>query len=709
MKKCIVIFLFFSCKLFAAVHSLKTIDSLKILVAVSNDTSRIRLVNKIAISFLTDNRFDSAASYAKEACALQNKYRYPKEYIISYDILTSAFMGKHDYDSSLIYANKELDIANALGDFDRQYTLYKRMAFCYDKKSKSELALSYLLKGLSLAEIKKDSIKLGDTYNTIGTLYLDHGNSDLALSSYRKSLGIILPRKFKELSPEYAILTNTYTNLGALMNRKYSGDQQTKAYLDSAIIYYNRGIEAARKSKDGELLTCYLLFNASDAYNKKGDYTKAIDVLMESETILPRLQDVAIPQIAIYINLGDAYTGLNNMEVAVQYLEKGIALAKKINNNGILTEAYLSLSKTYEKANRFDQALCYYRIYSTRRDSAMKIGNTFELSEMNSKYQKDKNETEIQLLRKDDQLLQHQVDRQKAIRNVVFGGLFLVVILSFLLLGRYRITKQLNKDLDRSNLLVNNRNNLILDSISYAERIQRSILPPTEALLTDLTDSFVVFFPRNIIGGDLYWFSKMKNKIVLSAVDCTGLGVPGALMSMVAYNLLNRSAKVENLPDAAAVVNSMNKGLYNFVAQTVEKTKIRDGMDLSVCLIDLDTLMMSFSGAQNSVYVVRNNMLTELKSERISIGDPVYLDHIFSSKSIQLQKGDWVYLFTDGFVDQKGGPQNKKFYFQPFQELIKEIHVLPGAVQKERLEKTFHEWKGDAEQIDDVLIFGIKI
>ena len=180
-------------------------------------------------------------------------------------------------------------------------------------------------------------------------------------------------------------------------------------------------------------------------------------------------------------------------------------------------------------------------------------------------------------------------------------------------------------------------------------------------------------------------------------------------MSMVAYNLLNRSVNIGETPDAVSVITNMNRGLQNFLAQRIEKTGVRDGMDMAVCSIDLNTLQLNYAGAQNSAYIVRGKQLTELKAEGISMGDPAYSDHVFSGQNMELKKGDWLYLFTDGYVDQKGGPNNKKFYYQPFKDLLAGISDLSGTEQKQKLENLFQEWKGENEQLDDVLIIGVKI
>jgi serine phosphatase RsbU (regulator of sigma subunit)/tetratricopeptide (TPR) repeat protein len=688
--------------------NLKSIDSLKQLARMANDTSKVRYMNDVSYSYYKDLNDDSAFTYAKKAIQLQQLFYNPLEYLSSYKIIANLFFVKGANDSVLAISAKGLELANKTNNFEYQFSFLKLIATTLDYTHQTELALSYYLKTRSLAEQHKDTTRVIESISSLGSFYANTNNFDLALRSGREAISLILGRYRKDsASIDYRNLAEIYSNMGSVMARYYTSGLKPIAYIDSSLVYYNKGILFGKKTKNNAVLLI-LFINISDSYNLKGEYIKAVDVLMQASEIVLNSGNFRLKAV-IFLNLGDAYRGLNSINVSIQYLNSAIELTRKNDFKEMAMEAYRSLSKTYEKINNYDEAFINYTKFNNYRDTLSNQELSGIISEKVTKYETDKKEIAIALLTKDSELQQHEIGKQKIVRNIVLSGLFLVILLSGLLLGRYKQIKSLNNDLDKTNSLINNKNRIIMDSIDYAERIQRLILPPVEVLHENFADSFVLYLPKDVIGGDIYWFAKHENVFTLAAVDCTGHGVPGALMSMAAFNLLNASVRATEVPEAASVITGVNKGLPNFVVRDNDRSSVRDGMDLVVCSIDRETLQLNFAGVQNPVYVIRDKQLTELKPEHISIGDPAYADHVFSTQSIVLQKGDWLYLFTDGYADQKGGPQNKKLYYQPFRDLLTEMSGLKGEEQKQRLEDHFREWKGKNEQFDDVLILGIKI
>lgn len=709
MSRLIAFFLLLICLKVFADNTVKRVDSLRLLISHADDTAKIRLLNDIAEIFdLETFNHDSAAYYAAASIELQKRNDNPIQYIISANILAYHYFILGNSDSSLAISFRGLNLAEKFGDVEHKYPLLRNIANTYNSMGKTEFALDYYLRSLSVAEQNKDSLRISESYSSIGIFYTNNNNLDLSQQSHRASLNILLSMYGSDsVSFEHRFLANAYSNLGSLMIRYYTNRIKPITYVDSALFYFNKGIYIARKIDD-KLRLINLLINTSDACNIKGNYATAINLLMEASDEITKAPNTYY-KVCVWINLGDAHRGLNNINVSLQYLQRAVDLARESKLNDLVSEAYHSLAKTYEKAGRYNEAYENYKSYSEIKDTILNFQSAEAISEMLTKYETTKKDAEILLLTKDNELQQQEIGRQKSVRNIVLFGLLLIIGLSLLLLGRYRITKRLNNELDKTNSLIYNKNRLIMDSIDYAERIQRLILPPLETVRHHFSDSFVVYIPKDVISGDIYWFTKQENIFLLSAIDCTGHGVPGALMSMVAYNLLNRSVSAGEKLDAVPVITSMNKGLKNFLASRIENSGVRDGMDMSVCSIDLNTLQLNFAGAQNSVYIVRDGELTELKAENVSMGDPAYFDHVFLNQSMQLKKGDWVYLFTDGYADQKGGPNNKKFYYQPFKEMIIGMNNLSGKEQKLNSEKLFYAWKGENEQLDDVLIIGVKI
>jgi len=243
-------------------------------------------------------------------------------------------------------------------------------------------------------------------------------------------------------------------------------------------------------------------------------------------------------------------------------------------------------------------------------------------------------------------------------------------------------------------------------SIDYAQRLQATILPSAEAIREVFPQHFVFYRPKATVSGDFYWFANKGKKRMVAAADCTGHGVPGAFMSLVGHNALNQATKVYNKP--SQVLNTVNR-LSAQALRAEENHLVKDGMDIVLCSIDMESLEMEFSGAQNPAYIVRNTELIELDGDAFSIGSYVNGEREFSPKNFTLQSGDCIYLFSDGYADQFGGPNGKKFMRKQFRQLLIDIYGLPMDEQKNQLSARFDAWRGDGEQIDDVLVIGIRV
>jgi len=249
----------------------------------------------------------------------------------------------------------------------------------------------------------------------------------------------------------------------------------------------------------------------------------------------------------------------------------------------------------------------------------------------------------------------------------------------------------------------------LTDSINYAKRLQQAILPSRDSISNAFPESFVLFRPKSIVSGDFYWFAKMGTKYLFSVVDCTGHGVPGAFMSLLGHNAINQAVKSYTCP--AEILNEVNRiALETIHNESSEfETRIRDGMDMSFCVIDSETMTLEFAGAYNPAYLVRNGELIQIDADKMAIGGFKPGEKSFSKKSIKLNANDSIYLFSDGYVDQFGGERGKKFMKRRFKQLILDIIGLPMNVQQKELFSTIKNWQGKEEQVDDICIFGVKI
>ncbi len=254
--------------------------------------------------------------------------------------------------------------------------------------------------------------------------------------------------------------------------------------------------------------------------------------------------------------------------------------------------------------------------------------------------------------------------------------------------------------------LVESKNKEIIDSITYAKRIQRAILPSSGMVKRKLANAFIYFKPKDIVAGDFYWLEEKHGKILLAAADCTGHGVPGAMVSLVCNNTLSRTVREFNLVDPPLILNKVRDIVIE--SFTNSREEVKDGMDIALISLDIETNLLRFSGANNNLYIVSGDSITMLKGDRQPIGKYV-LSNDFSVQEVQLKPGDTFYMLTDGYIDQFGGPKEKKFKSNQFISTLLAIQDLNMREQKRTIEKAFDDWKGDLEQVDDVCVIGVRI
>jgi serine phosphatase RsbU (regulator of sigma subunit) len=262
------------------------------------------------------------------------------------------------------------------------------------------------------------------------------------------------------------------------------------------------------------------------------------------------------------------------------------------------------------------------------------------------------------------------------------------------------------QEVEKQKSLVEEKNKEVLDSITYAKRLQDAILPPLSIIKKYLPDSFLLYKPKDIVAGDFYWLERAGDNILIAACDCTGHGVPGAMVSVVCSNALNRTVKEFKITEPGKILDKVKE----LVLETFEKSEsdVQDGMDISLCCLNTKTKEIQWSGANNPLWYIQDNELKEVAPDKQPIGK-FNLAKPFNTASLKLKKGDTLYLFTDGYADQFGGPKGKKFKYKQLSEKLKAISEKPMEEQKEMLDETIESWKGSLEQVDDILIIGIRV
>lgn len=306
-----------------------------------------------------------------------------------------------------------------------------------------------------------------------------------------------------------------------------------------------------------------------------------------------------------------------------------------------------------------------------------------------------------------------KIEKQKSI--IWLSAIFLVIVtfLGGLAYRSYRLKNKANiliskqkEKIEVQHEVLEEQHREITDSINYAKRIQDAILPPLKLVRGYMPDSFILYQPKDIIAGDFYWMEGINKLIIFAAADCTGHGVPGAMVSVVCHNAMNRAVREFKLVEPDEILNKTRE----IVLETFEKSDedVRDGMDIALCTINTESNKLSFAGANNGLYFIRNGEINQIKPDKQPIGK---FDDAkpFSKQEIQLEKGDVLYTFSDGYADQFGGPKGKKFMYKPFRELLLSIHQKPMDDQHNILMDTFENWRGSIEQIDDVCIIGVRI
>ncbi len=343
-------------------------------------------------------------------------------------------------------------------------------------------------------------------------------------------------------------------------------------------------------------------------------------------------------------------------------------MAQELNSLALIADAYSALAAHYELFKKPDKALRSFKQFLRSKESLHSNEVQSRLSNIEVAHAVEKSEQEKEIYR-----LRH-VELKKA----------------------YDIIEEINRD--------------ITASINYASRIQRAILPDPSSIRGLAERLFILYMPKDIVSGDFYWFAQEGNKLVIVAADCTGHGVPGALMSMLGISFLEEIVNFRKITESGQILNELRKEIQRALHQKGEREEQKDGMDISLCVIDRSKNMIQYSGAYNNLYLVRNNELIEYPADRMPIG--IYrLCLTLNLKPINIPSlpGDMIYMYSDGYADQFGGPRTKKFKYTQLKEVLVSIHNLPLKEQKKRLEKAYIDWKGENPQIDDVLVMGLRL
>jgi len=479
-----------------------------------------------------------------------------------------------------------------------------------------------------------------------------------------------------------------------------------------------------------------------EIYIIKKEYKKALNALFKALQMRTELGDKNGISILL-LNIGRLYKNIKDYHNAEKYILQSLAISSEINYMEIMAGNYSLLSSIYAEKTNYKNAYHYLLLLKNINDSIYNNENTKQILEIKTKYETEKKEKEIELLNKvkitNDLAFNEKIKKQRTIIISFIIVFLLVTGFSVVLFRLYQhkrnanllldikkieITRQrdhlelLNKELlHQKEEIVSQRNEIekknthITDSIRYAKRIQQAILPSKELVDKLLPDSFIFFRPKDIVSGDFYWLDKVgEDRVYFAAVDCTGHGVPGALMSIHSFNLLDKALNVNKLLKPSEIIDFLNVNIHLTLQQKSDLSAVNDGMDIAICCFHNENKILEYAGVYNPLYIFRNQELIELKADRKALGDNIFENFQgYANHTVQLKEQDALYIFTDGFTDQFGGKNKQKFLVKQFKETLKNISHLPMTEQKFHLAEIFDNWKGDNDQIDDVLVIGVRV
>ncbi|MCB9336407.1 MAG: tetratricopeptide repeat protein [Flavobacteriales bacterium] len=612
------------------------------------------------------------------------------------------------------YAKKQQILAEQINNNEALIAAYDNLAFLYQDRGEHEKSITFMLKTLKAKESINDTAGITISLSGLAGSYYYLNNYELALKYYLEVYSY--EEKAKRKNNQAAILCNIglcYVGLGQI-------DKGLEAYLKSVELYKQLNLEQEASNTYSNLGQLY--------YEHKQDYKQAILYLKDAAKGQEQKEDLSA-LCNTYSTLSRIYSDLNNFSEALVYAKKALNKANQTNSKQNRLTATKTLALAFYHNNNFKNAFDYYKIAYQLKDSILNEASSKQIIEMQTKYDTEKKEAENKLLKTEQELNKAELDKKATQQRILFIGLilalFIVVYVMYNLNQKKKSNKILNaknEEISLKNKIIEEKNKDITDSINYAKNIQHTILPDLTQIHPNI-ESFIFYQPKDIVSGDFYWMKETENAIYLAVIDCTGHGVPGAFMSIIGHNSLNRIINEYQFQETGLILDKLNDLVNEALIKSKNGLSLKDGMDLALCAYYKNESRIEYSGAQNSLYIIRSrknskngfspilvdeqNEFYEIKADKMPIGGGDNQSK-YETHSVDLMQGDVFYLFTDGYADQFGGPKGKKFMYKQFKKLLFSIQNESMEEQRNILEKTLNEWKKDTEQVDDVCIMGLK-
>ena len=625
-----------------------------------------------------------------------------------------------------------LDITERIGDQSGVAAALNNIGNTYKDQGDFANAIDFYTRSLILQEKLGNKKGAAATHGNIGLVHYKQGNYPKAIEHHKSSLDIEV-----EIGNKKGV-SNCYGNMGMV----YS---QLKEF-DKARAYHERSLALDIELNDNSGMGNSLInignvfeFEAEELENIGANpdsilakYNLAIDYYEKSIEVFKEIENQNGVATNL-VNIGKVLLIRKELVKANEFAENALAIARITNSRELIRDASIILFNVNKQLNNTSKALEMYELFIAVRDSIDSEENQKEVLRQEYKYVYDKQVTadsikQVEAKKVTDAELaakEAQLSIEENQRYSLYGGLCILFVFAIFMYRRFRVTRKqkiiiefqktevekqkefadkqrLSAEIQKA--LVEEKNTEILDSMNYAKRIQKALLPPDSLMQEALKKSFVLYKPKDIVAGDFYWLEQVGGKILFAAADCTGHGVPGAMVSVICNNALNRSVREFGLVNPGEILSKTREIVIEEFAKSDDEVK--DGMDIALCSLDGSKLM--YSGAHNPLWLIRDGEVIETKANKQPIGK---FDNLlpYTTHTIELEKRDSIYIFSDGYVDQFGGPKGKKFKAKAFRSLLVSIQGEPIAAQKKCLDEAFENWRGTTEQIDDVCVIGVRI
>lgn len=730
---------------FAQKQGQERVDSIeyRILKNDLQDTNRVNSLCEISFAYFNINPEKGIAA-GQQALQLAEKLNFISGQAKANRFIGVNYYGLSDYANALKYYQKALEAERKNGNKKGMGSNLMNIGLIYYNQANFSKALDYFFKSIRIFEEINFQKGLSTCYGNIVLVYTDLGEMDKALEFAFKANDID-----KQMG-NFIGQAKHIQSIGVLYMKKKARDK--------ALHYSNEALKMFEQAKDDRSIA-NTLANIAGIYIENKDFDTALSFIKQSNQKYQALNSKK--EVAINLkNLCTVYIEMykskyrskivskndNLLKLAEENAQMALNIAKELNQIDVEKDCRLQFYEIEKIKGNHAKALTAYEKYVVLRDSINGQENKKEIVrkelmfEFEKKTDQDsiRNASEKQLQQAQIEAQQAKLNNERTKRYVLIVGLVMLVILSLFINSRLRIMRKqkfiiekqkdfLEKQRDSIALqksILEEKNKEIYDSIVYAKRLQEAILPSKKLINSYFPNYYVYYQPKDIVAGDFYWLDTFPKDeagnflkpadthidpsqcVYFAVADCTGHGVPGAMISIFCSNALNRAVNEFYLIDPGKILDKVR----NLVIETFAKSEIEvsDGMDISLCIFDFKTYNLYWAGANNPLWIVRNQEMIEYKPNRQPVGKYDKPTN-FDTHQIQLKKGDKFYIFTDGLADQFGGDKGKKLKVKHLRELILAHQSNSMVTQLEMMEKFFTMWKGDYDQIDDVCIIGVAV